>query len=609
MAIVLDDSVLVGQQKAVDSKYDNDGVASGYLNISECKSVITLGLRYSGLTVKIAGVEYWWPPNDNDLTKDPVIKEQGGGSGSIPMWEDKSYNKNENVQVESPVGYYTVYVAKANIPIGYPKPGTSGSSDWVIVNNGAFLPTTGVARQDGTLIMERAQVLDNLNFSGVESGIGLHYIVDLSGKVLRLNRFPSDSSFDPLNDIVRYYSDIKKMEIRWPLILSNITLGDNNDEVLLLDSNGYVKKIPFSSLTVTTTNTPEQDSEEPFNADGAYNLQTQINQLSSDKLDKTDYQQHFRGKFPSLIALETNVFDPPLISGDYAQVDEGLGVDVKNYNWDADDNVWVEGGSGSAATNTDQLPEGSTNLYFTTARVLATILSGLGIGTNTAISATDTILQAFAKLQNQITSHTGDTGNPHAVTKAQVGLSNVDNTSDANKPISTATQNALDTKADLPNGKISGGDLTVVSTNTIRISASSWRILPNVYQTTADTDFPSIVNSSAGKQRFIAFFGNTSNQVIKVEGTEGSIATMPSTPANTVLINSVIVNDAGIGTAIPPDLSGYAKYTDTGDKNNLLTTNKNTIVEGINEVYTDVSNLSQDNITLKIFKVSNYATL
>lgn len=32
-------------------------------------------------------------------------------------------------------------------------------------------------------------------------------------------------------------------------------------------------------------------------------------------------------------------------------------------------------------------------------------------------------------------------------TKAQVGLGNVDNTSDANKPISTATQTALDDKA------------------------------------------------------------------------------------------------------------------------------------------------------------------
>lgn len=47
-----------------------------------------------------------------------------------------------------------------------------------------------------------------------------------------------------------------------------------------------------------------------------------------------------------------------------------------------------------------------------------------------------------------LTSHTTDTNNPHAVTKTQIGLSNVDNTSDVNKPISNATQTALNAKQD-----------------------------------------------------------------------------------------------------------------------------------------------------------------
>lgn len=47
-----------------------------------------------------------------------------------------------------------------------------------------------------------------------------------------------------------------------------------------------------------------------------------------------------------------------------------------------------------------------------------------------------------------LTAHTGSTSNPHSVTAAQVGLGNVDNTSDANKPVSTAQQAALDLKAD-----------------------------------------------------------------------------------------------------------------------------------------------------------------
>ena len=44
-----------------------------------------------------------------------------------------------------------------------------------------------------------------------------------------------------------------------------------------------------------------------------------------------------------------------------------------------------------------------------------------------------------------IESHIADLLNPHQVNKAQVGLGNVDNTSDLNKPISTATQAALTT--------------------------------------------------------------------------------------------------------------------------------------------------------------------
>ena len=38
--------------------------------------------------------------------------------------------------------------------------------------------------------------------------------------------------------------------------------------------------------------------------------------------------------------------------------------------------------------------------------------------------------------------------NPHNTTKSDIGLGNVDNTSDVNKPISLATQNALNLKAD-----------------------------------------------------------------------------------------------------------------------------------------------------------------
>jgi hypothetical protein len=47
----------------------------------------------------------------------------------------------------------------------------------------------------------------------------------------------------------------------------------------------------------------------------------------------------------------------------------------------------------------------------------------------------------------KVDTHIDAKTNPHAVTKAQVGLGNVDNTADTSKPVSTATQTALNGKA------------------------------------------------------------------------------------------------------------------------------------------------------------------
>lgn len=71
------------------------------------------------------------------------------------------------------------------------------------------------------------------------------------------------------------------------------------------------------------------------------------------------------------------------------------------------------------------------------------------------------IKEDISGIETSLDSHKSDTTNPHQVTKAQVGLGNVDNTSDANKPISTATQAALNNKVDKVNGKgLSTNDFT-----------------------------------------------------------------------------------------------------------------------------------------------------
>jgi hypothetical protein len=88
------------------------------------------------------------------------------------------------------------------------------------------------------------------------------------------------------------------------------------------------------------------------------------------------------------------------------------------------------------------------------------------------------------------------TGTVSGVTKSMVGLSNVDNTSDANKPISSATQTALNGKISSSSG--TAGDLTV--TGVLRVPGSvglyfgnddyiEYNDTDNTFYFTRDTNF------------------------------------------------------------------------------------------------------------------------
>lgn len=86
----------------------------------------------------------------------------------------------------------------------------------------------------------------------------------------------------------------------------------------------------------------------------------------------------------------------------------------------------------------------------------ASTLGGIKIGDTLQINNNN-----VANVSDVIKNHPGRTDNPHNVTKAQIGLGNVNNTSDMDKPVSTATQNALDTKAASSDLTAHTGDTTV----------------------------------------------------------------------------------------------------------------------------------------------------
>ena len=98
--------------------------------------------------------------------------------------------------------------------------------------------------------------------------------------------------------------------------------------------------------------------------------------------------------------------------------------------------------------------EGNGNVLLTGSDIETSISSGTTIDSAILALQTDKANQSEVdSLGSQVSdnrvdldSHILDTSNPHDVTPLQLGLQNVDNTSDVNKPISNDTQSALNTK-------------------------------------------------------------------------------------------------------------------------------------------------------------------
>ena len=110
------------------------------------------------------------------------------------------------------------------------------------------------------------------------------------------------------------------------------------------------------------------------------------------------------------------------------------------------------GGTLSAQTDLQTALDGrATDAELTTevnARIAADTTLQNNINTVAGNLSTETTARMAGDATNSadLTAHTSNTSNPHNTTKSQVGLGNADNTSDADKPISTATQTALNAK-------------------------------------------------------------------------------------------------------------------------------------------------------------------
>ena len=131
--------------------------------------------------------------------------------------------------------------------------------------------------------------------------------------------------------------------------------------------------------------------------------------------------------------------------------------------------------------------------------ILATTVTGKALtnysSANGTITATDTILTAINKLNGNDglkanLASPSFTGNVTGITATMVGLGNVSNTSDANKPVSTAQQTALDLKANLasPNftGNVTGITASMVGLGNVSNTSDAGKPVSTAQQTALD---------------------------------------------------------------------------------------------------------------------------
>lgn len=178
-------------------------------------------------------------------------------------------------------------------------------------------------------------------------------------------------------------------------------------------------------------------------------------------------------------------------------------------------------------------------------------------------------------VQTNLETHINNKSNPHEVTKDQVGLGNVDNTSDANKPISTATQTAL-------NGKFSATDGNALKQRVDNI--------PELVATdiTVDSDNDS-VNISLDKTSIVD--GTLSGTTININSATASKAGI-LVPTDKSKIDKIITN--GNGTKYLSDNGTYKEVSGGSSSSDINIIELQDIRDIVSIVYHEKDRASSD---------------
>ncbi len=173
----------------------------------------------------------------------------------------------------------------------------------------------------------------------------------------------------------------------------------------------------------------------------------------------------------------------------------------------------------------------------------------------------------------QVTSVNGYVG-AVSINKADVGLGNVDNTSDANKPISTATQIALDLKAPSSHVGSTGGAHGTATTSIAGFMSATDKTKLDGVASGAEVNQNAFTNIAVSGQTTVAADSKTDTLTL-VAGTNVTITTDADGDSITISANDSSVDFSEI-TGKPTTLGGYG-ITDAAPLNHTHSITKTTI--------------------------------
>lgn len=130
---------------------------------------------------------------------------------------------------------------------------------------------------------------------------------------------------------------------------------------------------------------------------------------------------------------------------------------------------------------------------------LGAIVEGNNLPNNSAIVTVDATQTLAFKTLNSPIINTPIITNPTGLTKSNVGLGNVDNVADLDKPVSNATQTALDLKVDKA-GDIMTGPLTLSGNPTNNLHAATKQYVDSSIPTSANQSLSNLTSPTSVNQ-------------------------------------------------------------------------------------------------------------